>query len=440
MRWKQSRFNIYVPSENQVVFAANTLSRAIVCFSATEAIAIQKNTFEDTDLQDNTFSHLVSNRILVQKDIDEISIFQTWFERIKCDLSEIRATIALTSACNLACEYCFQKGTFQDKPVTVTKDTADNFVNWLVDFAENANSSSVVVLFYGGEPTLVPEHMIRIADQSRKLIGSRRHLTFGIYTNAVNIPNEIMSLFNAKDFKFAQVSIDGPPNVHNRRRSTKSGKPTFYRVIDNIKSMLRCNISVRIVINFDKDNAPDVPALLDFISKDELLRTADLAFNPVFVTEGNNPYCAVHCPSEDRSYALWQTLYREAADRPLKVNPLRLLFKGPCSFHRNGHIFVSPEGNIFECIGLIGTDTVSSGNINSGFVWDDLRIREMWVNRHSKFRDECLACCYLPICLGGCRFKALCETGSLAGRVCHKELIEKCEIPLIPEIHKFLPS
>jgi len=189
---------------------------------------------------------------------------------------------------------------------------------------------------------------------------------------------------------------------------------------------------VKVVVNFDYGNFHDIPRLLDMISESPWSRCVSLAFNPVFRATGNRDYCGVYLPPTTECHLMWARLYEAAMARDLDVSPLRLLQKGPCSFHRLGHIVVSPNGNVFECIGLPGFDRFATGTVLEDYDQRCLIRRRSWIERYTVRRQECDQCEYLPLCLGGCRFQALCDTGDLSGHVCHKELIEQCELPLVP--------
>lgn len=63
-----------------------------------------------------------------------------------------------------------------------------------------------------------------------------------------------------------QITIDGPKEVHDRRRILRNGKGTFDRIIENIRN-IHDILRVSIRINVDKENADRVFELIDFIEK-----------------------------------------------------------------------------------------------------------------------------------------------------------------------------
>lgn len=417
------------------MLVVNTLNRGILSISSSTATLCKKGAVAQNELERLGLKVLVDHGFLVPDEEDEIGKFFEWYQAVCSDLSEIHCTVAITSACNLACPYCFEKGGLQSSHQTMSVNGAVRLVQWLADFAQFAQSEEVILFFYGGEPTLAPELVQRIIALARRRIADKRRLSFGIYTNAARLTESVISLFHADDFRFAQISLDGPEEVHNRRRSTRTGEPTFNEVWKALELLsCECAMQVKVVVNFDNDNYSAIPALLDLLRASRFGDQIQLAFNPIFVTKGNRGYCMSHVPLEVESYHLWKELHQETIRRGLKVSYLRLLDKGPCSFHRIGHFFVSPSGKVFECIGLLGMDEFPTADVHESFWPEAIEQRRKWIEKPSQLHSDCLKCPYVPLCLGGCRFKALCETGNVSGYVCHKEQIESCELPLISSL------
>lgn len=64
-----------------------------------------------------------------------------------------------------------------------------------------------------------------------------------------------------------QITLDGPPEIHNKRRRMPNGEDTFYKIVNNIVEA--CNIiPIVIRINVDKTNIKFVNKIIDvFIEK-----------------------------------------------------------------------------------------------------------------------------------------------------------------------------
>jgi len=434
--WRASRFNVHVAAEEDV-FLLNTLYRSVLRVPKSIASLCQKSSLSQRDVEAKSLHSLIEAGMLIPDYEDEWAVVERWYERISHDYSQIRCTVALTSTCNLACGYCFETGALRAKPCSMTKSTAASLLQWLCALSHHSSPKGFHIVFYGGEPTIVPTRMLQIAEDARCLLRPTGSLTFGMYTNGVTFSPMLKPLFASEDFTWAQIALDGPEKVHDKRRHLHSGQGTFKQIWRNIEFLtLDCNVKVRIVANFDKDNFDFIPILLDKIADSSFRSWIQVAFNPVFNTGLNHEYCGMHSFPEKHSYELWRILHEQAVQRGLDVSFLRMLDKGPCSIHRAANLFISPSGDIYECIGLLGLQTGVTGNVKAPFDPEALKRRDDWRAFVKRFADECKSCSYLPLCLGGCRFKALCETKSLEGPMCHKELIETCELPLVKILAK----
>lgn len=429
--WTESRFNIYLPEANADVLVINALRRSIASLPSSLASHIRENSVSQAEVDDLGLSSLCENGMLVPTSTDELRSFAQWYERISSDLASVRCTIAVTSSCNLNCAYCFESGALRDRVHSMTEETANSAISWISAFARYAGTQHIRIVFYGGEPTLAHRRMLQIAESAKHELLPRAQVTFGMYSNGVVFPDKVLDLCSQPEFQWAQIALDGPREVHDRRRLRVDGSRTFDEIWRNIGILVQeCDVHVRIVLNFDRDNYAELPQLLEQIARSEWRTGVEVAFNPIFDTGLNREYCTAHNFPQHESYELWRGLYEEAVRLGLYTPFLRMLDKGPCAIHRVGNLYVSPKGAVFECIGLLGMETHKTGTVLESFCPESIGRRTDWIAEHARWSEQCTKCPLLPLCLGGCRFKALCETGDVKGWMCHRDLIETCELPL----------
>ena len=86
-----------------------------------------------------------------------------------------------------------------------------------------------------------------------------------------------------------------------------------------------------------------------------------------------------------------------------------------CMMELKQRVVINYNGDIYKCAGLIGRREFCVGNLKSG-VKDYRRSHHLdnWKN------EKCLACVYLPLCFGGCRYMKLLQEGSMEGIDCKK--------------------
>jgi uncharacterized protein len=81
---------------------------------------------------------------------------------------------------------------------------------------------------------------------------------------------------------------------------------------------------------------------------------------------------------------------------------------------------INYDGALYKCPGLIGRKEFCAGTVKKG-----LRDYASTYNLGHWKNGECLACSYLPLCFGGCRYLKLIRDGTMQGNDCKKEYFDK---------------
>ncbi|MGB9679661.1 MAG: radical SAM protein [Thermoanaerobacteraceae bacterium] len=107
-------------------------------------------------------------------------------------------------------------------------------------------------------------------DMSEKMINicgeNETNYSSYIVTNGYLINDDIVNKFREIKISGAQITIDGPPYIHNKRRKLKgSDKGTFDVILSNVKKILKAGIDVTIRVNIDKTNIDKLEELLDIL-------------------------------------------------------------------------------------------------------------------------------------------------------------------------------
>jgi len=91
-----------------------------------------------------------------------------------------------------------------------------------------------------------------------------------------------------------------------------------------------------------------------------------------------------------------------------------------CAVNQEDTWVVSFNGDLLKCPAFLGEDDFVMGNIACGPVVDDSDSYKLdfWKN------DTCLACDYLPMCYGGCRYLPFSETGTIEKVNCRKNYLD----------------
>ncbi len=142
--------------------------------------------------------------------------------------------IVLTTRCNLACKYCFEK------PMLVySSDMDERVANKSVDFLFDylGKSEKLNIVLFGGEPLLNSKALKKIVFRSEilsKKLGKK--LSFSLTTNGTLLDSQWLDFFCDHNIKIL-LSIDGLKDSHNRNRIFVDGNGTFDLVQKNLEKL-----------------------------------------------------------------------------------------------------------------------------------------------------------------------------------------------------------
>jgi uncharacterized protein len=144
--------------------------------------------------------------------------------------------IKVASRCNINCSYCYVynmgDGGWADMPNQISYDTTAAVAKALRELSFTQQRPFAVVL-HGGEPLLLG--LVKL----RRLIFSLRNAlpadcAISIQTNGILLTEEIIDLCSATRVTVS-VSIDGPPQVHDKYRIGHTGRGTYDQVLKGIE-------------------------------------------------------------------------------------------------------------------------------------------------------------------------------------------------------------
>lgn len=339
-----------------------------------------------------------------------------WFDRINARRRRCSAVVVLTRACNLACPYCFEA----DQPGLRQMDgeTADLFVS-LVEREHLARGRRVSLNFYGGEALLRPDLIRRIAGPLRATGGDR--FSFSLVTNGTLLTRTLVKDLLPLGLDGAKVTLDGPPQIHDRLRPFVSGEGSFAAIVANLREVCGL-ITIAIGGNYTRDTWREFPQLLDILPVAGLTpeRVRLVRFDPVIGREGvaGLPDFSEGCGGLTEPWLVEASLVlrEEIVKRGyLTSKPA----PAACMVEFDTDLVVDTDGAIYRCPAFIGRPAFVAGHLRTGVgSAGDAYGMDVWKN------GECLDCAYLPLCFGGCRFMRLVETGAVDGVACQREYLD----------------
>jgi uncharacterized protein len=318
-------------------------------------------------------------------------------------------------ACNLACTYCYQEPFEPVARGLIAPEALDAFFAYVDQFHASEAPRPYITLF-GGEPLVdTPAHRDRVM---RILEGARiRGLTVAVVTNGHDVGGYVHLLRHAP-IREVQVTIDGPRDVHDRRRPHGSGAATFDRVVRGVDALLDASMPVNLRVVVDRDNLPALPALARVAEERGWLDLPEDRFK----TQIGRNYELFGCAPRQRRdellgrVELW-TEYVRLADREAVLRR----FHRP-RFHGIGHLAATgelpapnfdgcpatkkewafaPDGGLYGCTATVGHPAHRLGSFYPSVVHDDAAIAR-WAGRSTSTIPACARCAVAPVCGGGC--------------------------------------
>ena len=374
-------------------------------------------------LSDEQVRELGEALILLPDDADEAALAEWLLQRQRYLTDKVYAVICTTLACNSACAYCFQKTVREAGQMS--GEVAVATAEWLVRTLDAQRPTRLVVMFTGGEPLLNPGPIYIIAERLGEY-AVRRGIAFtpDLVTNGTLGLAEPVARISRWGRPSVQVTLDGPRDVHDRRRPLTSGGSSYERIMRNL-DLLPDSAKLAIRLNVDAQNLGALKQLVDELEARGLKDRAILSLSAVFETARCQHYRKNRLDGEamDGLAQLTMQCFRRGFMIDIFSGP------GPCVAQTEGGFAVSPEGDIYNCLHFLKFAQLKIGSVFS---------RQM-THAYPEVltadpRDaECMQCNLMPRCLGGCRAGAWWTKGSIAARVCERERLNRgldCELRL----------
>lgn len=395
---KPSRYNFIFKNDGSIYIYNAFLNSLAKINNSTALFLRSAEIFHEKQLQSEIKAKLEHGGFIVDEEMDELAELKVRNRLVRFGNTSFGITIAPTLACNFKCSYCFQRHS-QEK---MTNETAENVYNFVIRNLKN--KSSFGVCWYGGEPLLAVDVIEYLSKRFITLCDTMNIAYHAdISSNGYLMNEKTAVLLSELNVNFWQVTLDGPPDVHNKRRALANGEPSFDTVLNNV---IRCHeyfnrVSIR--INVDKNNQEYVPMLLDTLDDAGLKNKVDIYFGKVEalgICKDIGSICYL-----DKEFAdIEPRLYDIALQKAFILKRRPQLLSAYCTADRTNSFVIDPEGTLMKCWKSVGVEeerigSVTDDKLNHNYV--------KWLS-YDPFEDpECVKCKLLPICMGGCPYSAV---------------------------------
>ncbi len=399
---KSSYYNILVDGDTcSSTVLYNSLYGSLVALDPTEREIVERilSTPDDVKKSDSEIIHLMTQmKFLVDDAIDEIGIIK---ERKRIGVTQsntLDIVLMPTLNCNFACVYCYEKV----QSARMSDETEEAIKLWMTKTLPK--HKLVTLLWFGGEPLLCLDRVISISTHAASIcriagVEFVNHMT----TNGYLLDDDCVSrLLSAGVYGF-QITIDGPPDKHNKLRIRRDGAETFDRVFENMVRLARADkrVSISMRVNFNQSNIYDIPRLLQMVPNDIRGRLR-IVFEPIFGACSLSATDNVTAPEISQAlsshYALAEEIGYPVAQHGLGTG--RVIY---CYAEREHQVVINHNGDVFKCSVCDFTEEEKVASIQSDGTLSKISAEwDKWVN-DKYFHEKCCECIYLPLCMGGCR-------------------------------------
>lgn len=358
--------------------------------------------------------------------------------------------VQTTAFCNIDCSYCYLPD--RNNKHVIAVETVERLFREI--FASGWASRELTVVWHAGEPLVAPLAFYREAFAIiERLRPTHLVVKHSFQTNGTLIDDAWCAFFREWNTGVG-VSIDGPRELHDRNRKTRSGAGTFDRTIAGIRRLRANDVPFHVISVLSRDSLAMPDEMLAFYLEEGI---GQVCFN-VEESEGDHVSTLFEGPDLRRRYAAFLRRFWHGARASGRINFVREIDLAlPRVFRPAG----LPERNIqTEPLAMLNVD--SHGNVSSyspellglksneygdyilgNIVTDSLadiyaRCAASALHRDIQLGVKACAdsCEYFSVCGGGAPINKLFENGSFAsGRTAYCELTQMVPTDLILEAY-----
>lgn len=392
MYW--SKYNILSKSEKYGYLLFNTMSLAFIRINEQD-IDMWKKLRETpdsyTDFQNYDF--LIKARILVDNQEDDLNVYLADVLKNRYNSSDMALTILPTRGCNFGCIYCYE----QDRPNVLMNEQTEKAIVKFV--CSNSNLKRLSVVWYGGEPLLNFDSMVRLTKMFKQL---NIEYSAKIVSNGYLLTKEKADLMKDLAIRNIQITFDGSEEIHNQRRFLLGGQPTYRKIMDNLKYLLSINkeITIDIRTNIDRRNKDDYNKFYqDFKSE---INDKRVTMYPGFVSDLLSSECV--SPEFNISEGGYKAQFiLDIFDKyGIEIKSFLPKYRRhSCVASKYFAFVVGPEGELYKCWRMVGNQKEAIGNVNDGS-FDMVKFSKYLIGADYTLDSKCLHCEFITLCGGGC--------------------------------------
>ena len=396
---KSSYYNFFFPFELDQTkrIAYNSLSGALALMDEESYRKYDEFSNNEKSISDEKLvDELKKGFFLIDDHVNELHVIRHNMLANRFSTSSFGMTISPTSDCNFRCVYCYEKDVISKVYMT------EVIQRKIVEILENQikTISTFSVTWYGGEPLLAMDTISNLSHEFIKHC-SENDVDYhaGVITNGYYLTRNNLERLNKLNINMIQITLDGMPETHDKRRPLANGAGSFDTIINNLIDNYDLLPRVALRINIDIDNLNSGEYIYSILKKNNMLEKIRPYFGQV--VNDNKTYddstCLNTCDYANAEYD-YSLYVSENTDPYVKYPTFRPNYCG--ADYRNS-LVVGADGDLYKCWSDIGYKDRTIGNIlGKETTANDIYYKYIMFDPTQD--EDCSKCNLLPICMGGC--------------------------------------
>ncbi len=396
MSLKLSEFNVFFEYEEKIV-GYNGYSDVFILMEKELYMLILKlkdnsiDIGEFSKMHNEFYNDLIRRQFIVNEDIDEYCRVIGVCNEIINDNTYYRLIINSTMDCNFSCWYCYENHVEKS---FVNSNVRESIINHIAKITKNNKLKTFRLSWFGGEPLLyLHDVIIPIINKTINImINTEIELLIDFTTNGYLIDENVVSILKKYPIASLQITLDGDMERHNNVRFTNENNNSYTVIVNNIKLLLKNEISVLVRVNYTSENVKYLTNIADEFDEIENKYKLQFSFQKVWQDNKN----------ESDYLESFLMIYKYFRTKKLKISPshsVNTLY--PCYADRINQATINYNGDVYKCSARKFSSNNKEGVIDRNGIIS-------WNNNYqkrisSKFTNKpCFSCSIFPLCSGGC--------------------------------------
>ena len=270
----------------------------------------------------------------------------------------------VTESCNLSCSYCIYSGSYENERTESNSNMCFETAKKAIDRFMTLSEKRTLISFYGEEPLNNMGLIKGIIDYAKKAY-PKKTLVFSMTSNLCDADKHINAI--VENEIYINMSLDGPKQIHDMNRRFKDGRPTYDRIIENLRKLEEVSpgyVKTHFTQNVTCKNPENLPEIIKFLEENEQFIVSRISkVEPKGLIEGvrkghrrsnafNFASDYLNSILSEKDPGILRTLFdqniRDIVIRSSEIMPEELMLNG-CCYPGNRKLFVDTDGQFYMC-------------------------------------------------------------------------------------------